>query len=328
MRFGLALPHYDYSLPSPTEPIAADPVVHIARRAEALGFDSLWISDHFFLSIEKYGGGEREHGSLEPFLTLAAVIAATEKIRVGTLVASAPFRHPSMVAQQAATLDQASGGRFELGLGAGWYEDEFTPFGMRFESLGDRFETLERTTELMVALRTGEAVESVGAVALAGARVLAPARDPWPIWIGAKGGPRAMRLIARSADGWNTAWRWTPKTYAEKAALLDQACETEGRDPATVRRSIGLYSLIGEDEADLASRWSALQAWTPNGALDQTSLEQYATDTLTGTPDQLHETIAAYDELGVEEIIINPASMPFGLFQDEQLDLAAASLIR
>lgn len=327
MRFGLALPHYDFSFPQGLQPVRLEGMLDVAHRAESLGFDSVWMSDHFFLSIEKYGGGEHEHGALEPFTALAAVAATTAKVRLGTLVASAPFRHPSLVAQQAASLDRVSDGRFELGLGAGWYEPEFIPMGFEFGALSQRFETLERVTELVDALRGGDPVESVGPFVLEGARVLAPVSERWPLWIGAKGGPRAMRLVARSADGWNTAWRWTPDTYASKLQTLEQACEAEERDMKTIRRSVGLYTLIAEGQADLGARWRQLQAWTPNGALDGVTVEEYAADTLTGTPEQIAETVARYEALGVEEIIINLASMPFAIADLDQLDAAATSLL-
>ena len=327
MRFGIALPHYDYSFPEGPEPVRLQRVLDTARRAEELGFSSAWISDHFFLSLAKYGAGDTVHGALEPFLALSAIATQTTDLRLGTLVVGAGFRHPSMIAQQAASLDRISAGRFELGLGAGWYEEEFGPFGLPFGTVGERFDVLERTTEIVSALRGGTPVESVQP-ALDGATVLAPVRERWPIWIGAKGGPRAMRLVARCADGWNASWRWTPETYRDRLEVLTRACEEAGRDPATVRRSVGLYCLVGSDEADLAGRFRNLQAWTPGGALDTTALQEFAADTLTGTPAQLAEQVAAWDALGVEEIVLNLASMPFAMSSDEQLDLAAAVVLQ
>ncbi|MEX2420987.1 MAG: LLM class flavin-dependent oxidoreductase, partial [Actinomycetota bacterium] len=164
---------------------------------------------------------------------------------------------------------------------------------------------------------------------MAGAQILPRAvQEPRvPLWVGAKGGPRALRLIARHADGWNTAWRWTPAAYAERAQALEAACEREGRDPASVRRSVGLYLLMGQDQADLVDRWRALQAWTPGGALDREPLEFNARDTLTGSPERVHALIEAYADLGVEEIIVNAASMPFAVADVEQLELFAEEII-
>lgn len=329
MRYGLALPHYDYSFPDGQGPVTFERMAATAVRAEELGFDSVWISDHFFLSLAKYGGGETLHGSLEPFTALAGLAMRTSRLRLGVMVASAPFRHPSNVAKMAVTLDQLSGGRFELGVGAGWYEDEFAPFGYPFPALGERFSALEDHVGALDALSKGEGFEGETVVIRSDARLLpGPVQEPRvPLWLGAKGGPRALRLAAARMDGWNTAWRWTPETYAAPARAADEACEKIGRDPSSLRRSIGLYLLIGIDEADLAERWKGLQAWTPGGALNDDTLGHYADDTLTGTPNQVRSLIEAYATLGVEEIIVNPASMPFAVYDDAQLDLFAAEVI-
>src|SRR5437867_4715863 len=154
MRIGLALPHYDYSFPD-GKPLSWDRLVEAAQRAEALGFDSVWISDHFFLDLERYGGSPEPSGTVEPFTALAALATATERVRLGTLVACAPFRHPAHVAKMASTIDLASGGRFDLGLGAGWYEAEFGAFGYEFGSTGERFAILEETVESVAALLGG-----------------------------------------------------------------------------------------------------------------------------------------------------------------------------
>jgi len=114
MRVGLALPHYDFSFPD-HRPVTWEGLLDAALRAERLGFDSVWISDHFFLDLERYGGSSGPLGSLEPFTALAALAVRTERVRLGTLVACAPFRHPAIVAKMATAIDLASGGRFDLG---------------------------------------------------------------------------------------------------------------------------------------------------------------------------------------------------------------------
>src|SRR6059058_5094520 len=153
MRIGLALPHYDY--PTPDGLLSWQDLLEATLRAEALGFDSAWISDHFFLDITRYGGPPGAVGTPEAFTALAALGARTERIRLGTLVACAPFRHPAHVAKMASAIDLASGGRFDLGLGAGWYEAEFGAFGYEFGSTGERFAILEETVEAVAALLGG-----------------------------------------------------------------------------------------------------------------------------------------------------------------------------
>src|SRR6266511_2427276 len=148
MRFGLALPHCDFSSPQ-GGPVTFARVAEAAVEAERLGFDSVWISDHFFLSLARYGGTDEPHGSLEPMTTLAGLAAVTDRVRLGTLVACAPFRHPAILAKQATAIDLLSGGRMEIGIGAGWYEDEFSAFGYPFGDTGERFGLLEETLQVL-----------------------------------------------------------------------------------------------------------------------------------------------------------------------------------
>src|SRR6059058_607204 len=150
MRIGLALPHYDY--PTPDGLLSWQDLLEATLRAEALGFDSAWISDHFFLDITRYGGPPGAVGTPEAFTALAALATRTERIRLGTLVACAPFRHPAHVAKMATTIDLVSGGRFDLGIGAGWYEREFAPFGYEYPSTRDRFGILEESVEVIAGL--------------------------------------------------------------------------------------------------------------------------------------------------------------------------------
>src|SRR5436190_1173145 len=313
MRMGLALPHYGFSFPEGGE-VTWPRVLDAARRAESLGFDSVWISDHFFLDLERYGGAAEPFGSVEPFTALAGLAVATERLRLGTLVACAPFRHPAILAKMATAIDLTSGGRLDLGLGAGWYEREFEAFGYPFGTVGERFRSLEESVRAVAALFGEGPVDlEVGRVRLQAAfNHPRPAQQPRPpIWVGGKGGDRLLRLIARHADGWNTVWRMTPETYAERVRSLERISGAEGRDPSTVRRSLGLLTLVGEDERDLERRYRALQAWSPGNALADLDLDHYAGDTLTGTPEDCLKLLARYAELGVEELIVSAASLPF-----------------
>ena len=302
MRFGLALPHYGFSWPD-HGPVTFERIAEVAREAERLGFDSLWVSDHFYLSVAKYGAGDDLHAALEPMTTIASLIPATERVQLGTLVLSMSFRHPAVLARQASTLDALSGGRIRIGVGSGWYEDEFVDFGYDFGTTGSRFAALDE-----------------------GLRVLREEGAP-PVFVGAKGGPRALRSIVRHADGWNAVWKLTPDSYAERVRDLERICDEEGRDPSTVHRSVGLYTLIGEDERDLVERFRTMQRWTPNGALDGELLEDWARDTLTGTPQQVLDTVGSFAEQGVDEMIICPSSLPFAISQMDSLEIFATEVI-
>ncbi|MDP8957135.1 MAG: LLM class flavin-dependent oxidoreductase [Actinomycetota bacterium] len=329
MRLGLALPHYDFSFPD-HRPLTWPRLLDAARRAEGLGFDSLWISDHFFLDLSRYGGSSEPAGTVEPFTALAGLAAATEKARLGVLVASAPFRHPAHVAKMATTIDLVSGGRFDLGVGAGWYEREFAAFGYAFPSTGDRFGLLEESVRVVAALFGGGGpVEFAGSrFRLSGAYNHPKPAQPGgpPIWIGGKGGVRSLRLVARYGSGWNFVWRGTPESHRERVRVLRRLAEREGRDPDSVRLSVGLYTLVGEDEREVAKRFGGLQEWS-GGALDDQRLEDYAKDSLTGTPEQCLERLGRFAENGVEEVIVAAASRPFAVYDWSMVELVAHAVV-
>jgi F420-dependent oxidoreductase-like protein len=329
VKFGLALPHYDFSMPEEA-PASWERVSSVASLAEASGFDSVWVSDHFFLSLDRYGGPSTPRGSVEALTALASLAVATERVRLGTLVLSAGFRHPALVAKAATTVDLLSGGRLDLGIGAGWYEEEYQAFGYEFGTASERFEVLEETVVALGMLfgqepatwrgrhfRLNDAYNRPG-----------PIQQPRPpLWVGGKGGPRLLRLAARHADGWNTVWAWTPEAYAGRVRSLQQACEKEGRDPAAIRLSLGLYTLVGEDRKDLVARFRALQRWTPGGALDGVLLDDWARDKLVGTPRQVLERLGQFGALGVEQTIISAASVPFAVYDESMLTVFAEGVM-
>jgi len=329
MRIGLALPHYSFSFPN-HEPLTWSRLVDAARRAERLGFDSVWMSDHFVWDLSRYGGPPELQGTVEPFTALAGLAGVTERVRLGTLVAAAPFRHPAIVAKMATTIDLASGGRFDLGVGSGWYEPDFTAFGYEYGTVGSRFSILEETVAVIDGLFHREPFTFSGKHFTlrdafnrpAPAQVGGP-----PIWVGGKGGPRLLRLAARHAAGWNTVWKWTPEAYGERIQELERAAKEEGREPASIRRTVGLYTLVGEDEGDLASRYRAMQRWTPGGGIDAVDLGTWARDTLTGTVDHSLGRLRSFAEHGVEEMIVAPASVPFAVFDWSEVELVADRLI-
>lgn len=326
MRFGLSLPHYGFSLP--TGQIAFADAAGWARQAEQLGFDSVWVSDHFFYSFARYGADPRPIASLEPLATLAGIAAVTDRVRLGTLVLCAAFRHPALLAKAATSIDLLSGGRLDLGLGAGWMVEEFEAFGYRFRSPGERFAILEETVEVVRELFGGEPVTRDGPNVTLREAVLAPAPDrPPPVWLGGKGGPRLLRLAARLADGWNMVWRTSPEAYAKKVSDVRAACEAEDRDPATLGLSIGLYSLMGEDEAAARAAFERGRAAAPGDAMTGDDYESWRADTLSGTPEQVLECVGAFESLGVGEIIVAPWVLPFAIHEPEQVELFAERVI-
>lgn len=231
MLIGVALPHYgvDPSL---------ERVVEIAKECERLGFDSVWVSDHLVFDLEKYGGSPELLGSLEPLTTLTTIAAETTTVRLGTMVLCNEFRHPVQLARQAVALDVASGGRLELGIGAGWYEREFTMAGIPFPRAGVRLAKLGESVKILRSAFKGEPFSFEGEHYAVDEMLVRPRPVlPPTIWVGGKG-DRAMRLIASLGEGhgvigWNAAWFQDPAQYAERARLLKDA---------PVRRSIGQYA--------------------------------------------------------------------------------------
>jgi alkanesulfonate monooxygenase SsuD/methylene tetrahydromethanopterin reductase-like flavin-dependent oxidoreductase (luciferase family) len=328
MHVGLSLPHYDYSLPD-GEPISFARMVQFARFAERVGFDSVWISDHFFSSLERYGGPADLQGSLEPMTTLAGLVPIVERVRLGTLVLGAPFRHPAILAKSATALDLLSNGRLDLGIGAGWYGQEFEAFGYPFGSVGERFSVLEETVEVLDALLRGGPVDFEGrhfTLKQAYNHPLPLQAPTPPIAVGGKAatGCCGWRRATRTVD---RRWRWSVPAYAAKVARAREICEREGRDPATLRLSVGLYTLVGENPDDLVSRWHAMQRWMPGGALDGALLDAFMLDTLTGTPEQVLERVAEFAALGVEEIIVSPGPLPFAVPDPAMLEVFAAVVL-
>lgn len=326
MRFGLTLPHYGFSLPSGETSFSS--VAAWAKRAEDLGFDSVWVSDHFFYSYARYGGDPAPIASLEPLTTLAGIAAVTHRVRLGTLVLCSAFRHPALLARTAASIDLVSDGRLDLGLGAGWMQEEFDAFGYRFGTAGERFGALEESLDVLRRLFDGDPVSYDGPTVTLREAILAPAPERGPsLWVGGKGGPRLLRLAARLADGWNMAWRVAPEAYVGKVSDVRAACDATGRDPATFGLSVGLYSLIGEDEASARAAFDRGRAAAPGDAMAADDYGSWRADTLSGTPDQILERVDAFEALGVGELIVSPWVLPFAIHEPDQVELFAERVI-
>src|SRR5215469_4391934 len=198
----------------------------MAQAAEQAGFDSLWVADHLIYRFP----GQQEEGPWEAFTMLSALAAVTTRIALGPLVACTSFRSPALLAKMADTLDEISGGRFILGLGAGWHRPEYEAFGYPFDHLASRFE--EALQVIVPLLREGK-VDFQGRYYQVHNCVLrprGPSRAGPPIWIGA-GGPRLLRLAARYADAWNTAWHSDTTAVKERYQQFKEACAAVGRDP-------------------------------------------------------------------------------------------------
>jgi alkanesulfonate monooxygenase SsuD/methylene tetrahydromethanopterin reductase-like flavin-dependent oxidoreductase (luciferase family) len=226
-----------------------DEVVSRVRFAEDLGFEGAWGFDHL---QPMFGEGPGE--AFEGMTTLAALAGLTSRIRLGLLVTGMTYRHPSVFAAQAVTIDHASHGRLDLSLGAAWFDKEHRELGIPFPPTSERFDLLEDSLEIVTRLFTGEVVSYEGRrVSLRDARLLpVPVQQPRPpIWIGGNGPRRTLPLVARYADVWH-AWG-TPNSLKELNGRLDELARQAGRDPAAIRRA-GSLSL---DDLDTARKHAA-----------------------------------------------------------------------
>lgn len=233
MRIGLTLP-----LATGDAADGAVPSFEVTRdfalRAEALGLDSVWVFDHLIFRFE----GEPDEGLHEAWTTLAALAPVVPRVELGCLVFCSSFRNAALLAKMAGTLDDLSGGRLCLGLGAGWHEPEYKAFGFPFDHRVSRF---AEDLEVIVRLLRGETVALAGDYRTYEDAVLIPrpGRQP-PILVAAKG-PRMLELTARWADAWNTAWFGrVDDLLRRRNGELDEACARVGRDAATIRRTVGL----------------------------------------------------------------------------------------
>ena len=222
-RFGLFLAQHWHTW---------DQIVEEFHMADELGFDHAWGHDHF-LSTENGVEGDM----LEAWSVLAGVAALTSRVRLGILVTGNTYRHPSMLAKQAATVDHISNGRLILGLGAGWHEQEHRMFGYDFPSAKERVDRFEEAVQVLNLLMQEEKPSFAGNYYPLEEAVFVPKpvqRPRIPILVGTSG-PRMMGILARYADIWDTS---TPNATAENVALLESKCREAGRDPSEVRRSI------------------------------------------------------------------------------------------
>jgi alkanesulfonate monooxygenase SsuD/methylene tetrahydromethanopterin reductase-like flavin-dependent oxidoreductase (luciferase family) len=251
----------------------------IAQQAEQAGFDSLWLYDHLLYRPK----GEPTIGIWECWTFLSALADATQRVQLGTLVACNSFRNPALLAKMAITLDEVSGGRLILGLGAGWNKPEYEAFGYPFDHRVDRFEE---------ALQIIRPLLKEGIVDFAGQyyqardceiRPLGPRKNGPPLMVGC-GGTRMMNLTARYADLWNCGYFGHPDTFIQPRQEFLEACQHVGRNPST----IGVTAMLYVHYPKLMPLPESLD-FPP----------------ITGTPTQVAKAMLGYEQMGVEHLMIH-----------------------
>jgi F420-dependent oxidoreductase-like protein len=267
--------------------------VALAGACEEHGLEGLFRSDHYS-SIFSAAGAD----ALDAWATLAALSAVTGRIRLGTLVSPATFRHPSVVARMVAAADHVSQGRVELGVGAGWYEREHVQNGFPFLDARGRFELFAEHVELVVRHWTEERFDHDGRhYRLAAANSLPrPLQRPHPpLILGGSAKPRSAALAARFASEYNTVYA-TPDECRARREALSRACSDTGRDPATLAFSLMTACAIGGDRADADARLGRVLELTGQAAPEP--------GWLVGTVDEIAAQLATLAEAGVERVFL------------------------
>ena len=271
----------------------------VAQAAEAAGFEALFRSDHY----ESFPG-PADNPTTDAWTVLAGLARETSRIRLGTLVSPVTFRLPGNLAKVVATVDEMSGGRIELGLGAGWHEAEHRRHGLPFPPMEERADMLEEQLQIVRGLWA----EPDG-WSFAGRHYTIDdahfRRKPAPrprILTGGGGTPRGMRIAARWADEFNLSSA-SPELAKTKFAALDETCRAAGRDPRTLTRSAMAGVLVGADAAELRKREKELLTALGGDAGDDW-LDERRQRWIYGTPDDARATVARFAEAGVERIIL------------------------
>lgn len=288
----------------PQQGLSYQEILDAARAAEAAGLEAFFRSDHF-ASFP----GASDQPTTDAWATLAGLARETERIGLGVLVSPVTFRIPGSFAKVVATVDEMSGGRVEVGLGAGWNELEHARHGIPFPGLAERYEMLEESLAIVHGLWTESDGWSFGGRhwqvrdALFRARPERLGRRHPPIILGGRGGPRLARLVARYADEFNLVSA-SPERARKANARVDRACEEIGREPASVVRSAMTGVLIGETQAEIRDRVREQLELTGAGDDAEAWLAERRQRWIMGTLDEAGERVAELAAAGVQRIML------------------------
>ncbi|MEJ7584520.1 MAG: TIGR03560 family F420-dependent LLM class oxidoreductase [Acidimicrobiales bacterium] len=251
-------------------------------RIEDLGYDWISIWDHF------YAADLSGPDCLEAVASHAALACSTDRVRCGSLVYCAGYRHPAVLANAIATIDHLSGGRAEVGLGAGWAENEYRAYGIPFPPAGERLDILEESVQCVRSLLHREVTDFSGRhFTLTEARCEPrPVQPRVPIWIGGGGEKRTLRIAAQWADGWNVPFV-SPEDFAHKREVLARHCEQFSRDPGEIRCAVNLG--VALDDAHLRQQFGHIADFVRPGVL-------------LGSGDALVEAVGRYAEAGADQV--------------------------
>ena len=273
-------------------------VREVATEAEALGFESIWVSDHFFMTDDSVGTN-----CLECWTTLTALARDTEALRFGPMVASQSYRNPALQANIAASLDHISGGRVNFGIGAGWKEAEYGAYGYPFPRPVTRIRQMEETIEIVKRMWTQDKATFKGKYyevedALCYPR---PVQKPHiPVWVGGTGN-LTLKVAAKHADAVNFAWSQPPSYFEERFNVLRGHCKKVGRDPDEIRRSAGLMVTMAETREKLDEELEKQEREKATPYRRYLGRQQ---PNIVGTPEEVAEKVGGYVAFGIDHFIL------------------------
>jgi len=282
--------------PTPTLPF--DETLALGQHVAATGWDGMWLADHFMPNAD-----DTSAPWPEAWTTLAALAPQIPRLRLGTMVSGNTYRHPAVLAKMAATVDHISGGRLVLGLGSGWQENEHTQYGLEFSTVRGRLNRLEEACQVIKALFNEPKANFDGQhYSLTNASLEPkPLQTPLPLMIGGGGEKVTLKITAKYADEWNV-WG-TVETLQAKMAILDRHCESVGRDPGDIQRSAVALLFMSDDQAFV----NKMKENSPQPVL-------------AGNLSEIRETVAAYKEAGVNELLVPDFTLGQGQAKIDQLD--------
>lgn len=275
-----------------------DAVLEIAQSLESNGFSSVWASDHFMLN-----SGNPERNCMEVWTLLTALAVEVKNIRIGTLVTSASYRNPALLAKIAATLDHISKGRLEFGIGAGWKDVEYEAYGYRFPSAGERVKQLEEAVKIVKLLWTQPTSTFNGTHYSVNSAVAAPkpVQTPCPPVLIGGSRPRMLRIMAEQADIVNFVPQPDPAGYADTLARLEKICTEIDRDFNSIRKSHFLTMLIGKDDADVQTRLGRV------AERDEMEVDEWRAKrsrAFVGTAAEGRDLLQQYTDIGVTQFMV------------------------
>lgn len=273
-------------------------ILEVARHVELTGWDRVYVADHFMSNDDTAAGP-----MLECWAVVTALAAAVPRVGIGTLVCGNTYRHPAILANQAATADVISGGRIILGLGAGWQQNEHEKYGIELYGVRERLDRFAEACAIVRSLTTQERTTFHGQhYQLTDAPMEPKPVGPLPLLVGGGGERRTLRIAAEHAQEWNV-WS-TPEVFAHKSGVLDRHCHELGRDPAEIRRSTQALLFLSDD-----------QAW-----LDRIRERDIGRAAIVGTPEEVVEIVGAYRDAGVDELIVPDFTLGSGTRRLDTLD--------